>query len=349
MKTCQLKARVAAAVPMLCGAALCVTTTVANAADLTVTAFGGSWEQAYRKCFVQPFEKATGKKVDVVLGTPTQWINQIAANPQRPPIDVMVGSVDSGKIARDRGLVEKISATEVPNIVQLRPKLLEYGSGYGFPVTYGNFGLMYSTTTVKAPPKTWQEFVDGVVAGKWRAGIPGIAYNGTTQGLIALFAKVFGGRVDNVQASLDQIKRLRDSGNVVFYSEPNSPLVALRSGDIDMAMYFDGRAWAEHDAGTSAIGYTNPAPGAVAWPNMAQKVKNSSPLGWKFMDTLASVEGQNCFANAMQYAASNQNVKYSDKVKPRVATEEGSLWISFDDVARNTPAWIEMWNKQIGR
>ena len=321
----------------------------AHAADLTVTAFGGSWEKAYRSCFVEPFEKSTGKKVDVVLGSPTQWINQIAASPQRPPIDVMIGSVDSGKIARDRGLVEKVTPADAPNVTQIHPKLLQYGEGHGFPITFGDFGLMYSTSAVKNPPKSWQEFVDGVVAGKWRAAIPGIAYTGTTQGLIALFAQVFGGRIDNVQAALDQVKRLRDSGNVVFYSEPNSPLVALRNGDIDMAMYFDGRAWAEHDAGTTVIGYLNPAPGAVAWPNMAQKVKNGSPLGWKFMDTLASTEGQSCFANAMQYAASNRNVRYSEKVKPRVATEEGSLWISFDEVAKYSPTWIEMWNKQIGR
>ncbi len=322
---------------------------LAAAADLTVTAYGGSWEQAYRTCFVQPFEKATGKKVDVILGSPTQWINQIAANPQKPPIDVMVGAVDSGKLARERGLVEAISAKEVPNYAQLLPRLVEFGGGYGFPVTYGNFGLMYNTSEVKDPPKSWQEFVDGVVAGKWRAGIPGIAYSGTTQGLIGLFATVFGGSLDNAQVAIDQVKRMRDSGNVVFYSEPNSPLVSLRNGDIDMAMYFDGRAWAEHDAGTSIIGYINPTPGSVAWPNMAQKVKNGSPLGWDSLNTLASAEGQTCFANAMQYAASNTQVSYSDKVKPRVATEGGSLWISFDDVAKNSASWIELWNKQIGR
>ena len=334
----------------LLGACLAVLSTPrATAADLTVTAYGGSWETAYRKCFVQPFEAATGKSVDVILGSPIQWANQIAANPARPPIDVVIGSVDSGKLLRERGLVDKIAAADVPNVTQIEPKLLAYGAGHGFPLGYGNFGLMYNTKTVKNPPKTWKEFVDETVKGTWKVALPGIAYVGTTQGLIALFSQVYGGGLDNVQPGLDQIKRMRDSGNVIFYSEVNAPLVALRSGDVDMAMYFDGRAWAEHDAGTSVIGFTNPAPGSVAWPSMAQKVKNGSPLGFRFMDMLASVEGQSCFANAMQYPASNVNVKYSDKVKPRIAPTASSLWISFDDVARNAPQWIEMWNKQIGR
>jgi hypothetical protein len=44
---------------------------------------------------------------------------------------------------------------------------------------------------------------------------------------------------------------------MVLSSDPNSQM-ALRSGDIDIAMYFDGRAWAEHDANNPDIGYQIP-------------------------------------------------------------------------------------------
>jgi putative spermidine/putrescine transport system substrate-binding protein len=321
----------------------------AQAADLTVTAFGGAWEQAYRKCFVQPFEKQTGKSVDVILGSPMQWINQIAANKEHPPIDVMVGLVDSGEIARERGLVEPISEKVIPNLKDLKPNMLGYGKGYGFPIAFGDYGLMYSKKAVPNPPKSWKEFVDGTVAGKWHAAIPGIAYVGTAQGLIGLFAMVYGGSLDNVQPGLDQVKRMKESGNVTFYSEPNSPLVSLKSGDIDMAMYFDGRAWAEHDANNPDIGYLNPAPGAVAFPTMVQKVKNGSPLGFQFMNMLSSADGQSCFANILQYSASNKNVTYSDKVKPRVPQDKDSMWLPFDVISKKTPEWVETWNKQIGR
>ncbi|MFM0662289.1 ABC transporter substrate-binding protein [Paraburkholderia sediminicola] len=320
-----------------------------QAADLTVTAYGGAWEQAYRKCFVQPFEKQTGKSVDVILGSPMQWINQIGANPAHPPIDVMIGLVDSGEIARERGLVEPVTDAQIPNLKQIKPTMLAYGKGYGFPIAFGDFGLMYSKKAVPNPPKTWKEFVDGTVAGKWHAGVPGIAYVATAQGLIGLFGTVYGDGLDNVQPGLDQIQRMKASGNVSFYSEPNSPLIALKSGDIDIAMYFDGRAWAEHDASNPDIGYLNPKPGAVAFPTMVQKVKNGSPLGFQFMNVLASADGQSCFANLLQYSASNQNVKYSDKVKPRVAQDNDSLWLPFDVVSKKTPQWVEIWNKQIGR
>lgn len=338
-----------ASIPLLLAATAIAVSLPLHAADLTVTAYGGAWEKAYRTCFVEPFEKQTGKTVDVILGSPMQWINQIAANPKKPPIDVMVGLADSGEIARQRGLVEPLDVKHIPNLAQIKPQMLKYGDGYGFPIAYGDFGLMYNTKTVKHPPKTWKEFVDGTIAGKWHAALPGIAYVGTAQGLIGLFAVVYGGNLQNVQPGLDQIKRMADSGNVTFYSEPNSPLVAMKSGDVDIAMYFDGRAWAEHDASNPDIGYLNPAPGAVAFPTMVQKVKNGSPLAYQFMNIVASSEGQSCFANRIQYSASNKNVKYSDKVKPRVAKDEDSMWLPFQEIAKLTPRWIEMWNKQIGR
>lgn len=321
----------------------------ASAADLTVTAYGGAWEQAYRQCFVVPFEKQTGKKVDVVLGSPMQWVNQVAANPAKPPIDVMVGLVDSGEIARQKGLVDPVTAKEVPNFAALKPHLANLGNGHGFPIAYGGFGLMYSAKAVKNPPKSWKEFVDGTLAGKWQVALPGIAYVATAQGFIGLFAHLYGGSLDNVQPGLDQIKKLAAAKNVTFYNEPNSPLVALRSGEIDMAMYFDGRAWAEHDTNNPDVAYLNPAPGSVAFPTMVQKVKNGSPLGYQFMNVLASAEGQSCFVNIMQYNASNPNAQYSAKVAPRIAKDDESLWLSFGDIAKKTPSWVEAWNKQIGR
>ena len=321
----------------------------AHAADLTVTAFGGVWEKVYRECFVQPFQAKTGKTVDVILGSPMQWVNQIAANPAKPPIDVIVGLADTGHILSQRGLAEPISNKEIPNLSHLKPHMVAYGEGYGFPIAYGNFGLMYSKSRIKNPPKTWQEFVDGTISGDWQAALPGIAYVGTVQGLIGLFAKLYGGNLENVQPGLDQIKRMAKSGNVTFYSEPNSPLVAMKSGDIDIAMYFDGRAWAEHDANNPDIAYYDPKPGAVSFPTMVQKVKNGSPLGFEFMNIIASDEGQTCFANKLGYSASSKNVKYEDKVKPRVASDETSLWLPFPDIARHTPEWVDLWNRQIGR
>src|SRR5690606_33361332 len=79
----------------------------ATAADLTVGAFGGVWEQSLRKCAIEPFQKRTGKTVEVVLGSPVQWMNQSAASPDAPPLDIIFRPSDNAFDVIDRGLAEK--------------------------------------------------------------------------------------------------------------------------------------------------------------------------------------------------------------------------------------------------
>ncbi|WP_157259316.1 extracellular solute-binding protein [Burkholderia ubonensis] len=154
------KTRLSSSGPLRAGAFVLACPSVSQAAfsaDLTGTAFGGMWEKAYRKCFVEPFQKTTGKTVDVTLGNPLQWVSQVEANSAKSPIDVMVSTPEAAHIAIERKLLDQVSATEVPNMAQLDPRLVQCGHGYGFPVTYGDFGLMYSTKRVKNPRKSWKE------------------------------------------------------------------------------------------------------------------------------------------------------------------------------------------------
>ncbi len=105
----------------------------ASAADLTVGAFGGVWEQSLRKCVVEPFQKRTGKTVDVVLGAPVQWLNQIAASPNKPPLDVIYNPSETSYDAIDRGLVDLLTTEKVPNLADVRPEFKDLGKGYGVP------------------------------------------------------------------------------------------------------------------------------------------------------------------------------------------------------------------------
>ncbi len=165
-------------------------------ADLVVTAYGGLWEQAFRQCYVVPFEKATGKTVDIVLGSPSQWINQIVASPDKPPIDIIMNGIDQGLDAARRGIVEHYDVAQVPNLKDVDPKFIAAGQGYGSITNYGAMGLAYNAKTVPNPPKSWKEFVDRTVKGDWKASIPGINYASTPETVIWMLADVYGGDIN---------------------------------------------------------------------------------------------------------------------------------------------------------
>ena len=319
-----------------------------SAADLTVGAFGGVWEQSLRKCVIDPWQKKTGKTVDVTLGAPVQWLNQIAASPGKPPLDVVYNPTETSMDAISRGLVDRFTLEKVPNMAELVPEFARIGDGYGTVHNFGAMGIIYNTATVKDPPKTWKEFVEGTIAGKWKATMPGINYpSGGLTISVWQFADMYGGGVDNIQPGLDMIKKMRASSNLSFWSDPNQVLNGLKSGDIDLALYWDGRAWSFIDDGNKEFGYYNPKPGAVVAMTWIQKVKNGSDLSWDFINSALSKEAQSCFGSAIRYGVANSKAVFDPKVEHEITKFGEIILPPFKDVPSRQGKWVESWNKEI--
>ncbi|MDB5511854.1 MAG: hypothetical protein JWR08_1337 [Enterovirga sp.] len=320
----------------------------AGAADLTVGAFGGVWEQSLRKCVIAPFEAKSGKKVDVVLGAPVQWLNQISARSAKPPMDVIYLPTENALDAIGRGLVDKFSADKVPNMADLDPQFAAIGDGYGTVHNYGAMGIIFNKSTVKDPPKTWKEFVDGTIAGKWKATMPNINYpSGGLTISVWQFAEMNGGSIDNVQPGLDLVKKMRGSGNLSFWSDPNQVLNGLKSGDVDMALYWDGRAWSFIDDGNKEFDYYNPKPGAVVAMTWIQKVKNGSDLAYDFINTALSKEAQSCFGSAIRYGVASSKATFGPAVEHQITKIKELVFPPFKEIPSRQAKWVEMWNKEI--
>jgi putative spermidine/putrescine transport system substrate-binding protein len=331
-------------------AALVATAGPAGAADLTVGAFGGVWEQSLRKCVIAPFQKQTGKTVDVVLGAPTQWLNQIAASPGKPPLDIIYNPTETSYEAINRGLVEKFTPADVPNASNVVPRFADMTGGYGAVHNYGAMGIIYNASTVKDPPKDWKAFVDGTIAGKWKASMPSVNYpsGGFTVSIWSM-AKTFGGGVDNIEPGLAKVKEMQRSGNLMFWTDPNSVLNGLKGGDIDMALYWDGRAYSFIDDGNPEFKYTSPEPGVVVAMTWIQKVKNSSPLGFQFADMALSPAAQSCFGSAIRYGIANKDAVFDPKIAHEITPISSLVVPPYQEIVPKQAAWIEAWNKQIGR
>lgn len=334
----------------LCGFIAVAAASSAQAADLTVGAFGGVWEQSLRKCVVEPFQKRTGKTVDVVLGTPVQWINQAAATRDRPPLDVFYNPSETSYDAIDRGIVEQLTLQQVPNLGEVGDRFKDLSKGYGSPHNYGAMGIIYNTQTVKDPPKTWKAFVEGTLAGKWKASLPSVSY--PSAGLtvsIWHFAKLFGGDLNNIQPGLAIVKKMRESGNLSFWTDPNSVLNGLKSGDLDMALYWDGRAWSFIDDGNKDYKYYTPEGGAVVAVTWVQKLKNSSPLGYDFVNQTLSKEAQSCFGSAIRYGIVNKDATFDPKIAHEITKVDDLILPPYREIAPLAGKWVESWNKEVGR
>ena len=341
-------ASVAAAIGLVVGSV--VLTGPAVAADLVVGAFGGIWERSFRECIVDPFQKETGKSVQIVLGSPPQWLNQIAASPNKPPLDIMMTTSDTAHDAINRGLVDKYTLERVPNLAKVAKRFTDVGDGYGVVHNYGSLGLIYNKDTVKNPPKDWREFIEGTVAGKWKSSAPSINYTGGGSSFIVYqISTLYGGGLDNITPGLAQAKRMLDSGNLSLWTDPNQVLNDLKSGEIDIAAYWDGRAWAFIDDGNSGFGYVTPAPGAMAGITWIQKAKGSSDLGFDFVNFALDARRQSCFGSKVRYGTGNVDAVYDKAVAHQITKIDEIIIPPFAELPPRQAKWLEQWNKEIRR
>ena len=65
--------------------------------------------------------------------------------------------------------------------------------------------------------------------------MPDVAYpSGGLTISVWYFAKTFGGDVNNIEPGLAKVKEMQRSGNLIFWTDPNSVLNGLKGGDIDL-------------------------------------------------------------------------------------------------------------------
>ncbi|WP_185984640.1 extracellular solute-binding protein [Aureimonas mangrovi] len=316
--------------------------------DLTVTAFGGIWEESLRKCTIEPFQAATGKQVAVQLGGSAQWLNQISATPSNPPIDVLLISSDAAFDAVERGLVEHLTTEQVPALDQILPRFRELTGDNGAVHNYGTMGVLYNKDVIDEPPASWNELIDGTIEGRWTLAIPGV-----NNGISAMLTTVWywstqlGGDIDNVDPAFEKLAEMRDSGNLVVWNSSSDVIPMMGSGEADIAVYWDGRAWAFIRDGNDEFDFYGPEPGMVPALTWVQKVKNGRELGYEFIDFMLQEEQQSCFAANILYGVGNENATVPGDLQAYMPDHEGLVFPPFEDAAANLASWVERWNREV--
>ncbi|WP_079213558.1 extracellular solute-binding protein [Brucella pituitosa] len=318
-----------------------------SAKEITVTAFGGVWEEAVRTCFVTPFEAKSGAKASVALGGPPQWLAQIEAAPQKPPLDVLIMTPDLALTAAKAGLVDEFTHDKLPNLAKIPQELTDSVEGKGTLFDYGVAGITYNKDRVKNPPKSFAEFVDRVASGEFVASIPSISYAVTPIMLIWAMAKALGGGADNVDPFFRAVEKMKD--NLIYWASPNDFFNHLSSGEADIGIYFDGRTWNHYDAGATWIDFINPEEGGSLNGLAVQKPKNANPLAWDYINEVLDAANQTKFADIMNYGVTNVDVVYSEKLKPRITPWQKTAFPPYEQIAQVRNEWVDRWNREIGQ
>lgn len=324
--------------------------TIANAfaADssnrIVVTAFGGVWQQSIEKNFVPCFKEKTGKDVAIQLGDPAGWINRIRANPGHPPIDIVTLAPADTMRAIRAGMLEDLDKSKLPNLQEISPASYEMWEGKAVNIHQAALGVLYNKQAIPNPPKDWRTLLDNIAAGKYgkRVSMPSGTYTWGPE-FIWFVGQTYEG---DPNTGFEKLKGMMPSV-VKFWTDPTEAINLFATKQVDILLYWDGRAYDFIEKGNSWAGYYNPAPKSLGTASAFAKVKNSPPAAWEFLNCAMSAKAQLGHAQTLGYGVTNMNVVYPNSFKNRITPTSDMVFMPYGKYLDSFGAWIDRWNREM--
>jgi putative spermidine/putrescine transport system substrate-binding protein len=311
---------------------------------LVVTGYGGRWSEVMKKVLVTPFEQQHGVKVEVVTGITTEWVAKLmAAGPDNPPFDVVMGNEPPFPIPRERGFFDKRNVDLAPNIKNVYPRALIGDTSV--VLFWSRIGLAYRPDVVPKKPESWKDFWDDAYAGR-----RGTYVIGNTLGINFLFmaGKVWGQDYFDVDAGLAAVKRAQPK--LVDFTGTMEKHLEQR--EVVIAVLHDGSAWDLQKRGLP-IDWVAPREGTPILDQVIQVTRGSKnkELAWKLVDLYLSPAVQTAFATELYFSPTNRSVKLPAEVAGKIisgpADVEKLVVFDWSVIAKQRPQWTERWNKEM--
>jgi spermidine/putrescine-binding protein len=319
-----------------------------QAQELNVAVFGGSFADNVRACVVEPFQRATGTRVNFVLGNSVQNAARLRATRGRPDVDVAYMDLQVVVQAKAEGLLDEVDQSRLSHLSDIYPSAVDPERRWiGF--MYSSTAIAYNPRELRNPPQSWADLWSPAMRGKLAIG--DISATSGQHFLIAA-ARLNGGSVENVDPGLRAIRELRPHV-VTLYTQADQVVQLIERGDIAAAVWFSDRVGAAARNGVP-VAVVFPREGAIGiLPTFAipQGARNKQ-LAERYMDTALSPEAQLCFAERQYAGPTNRRVELPAQLAALVPYRESVDRLYFpppEVVARNLPAWTERWNREVAR
>ncbi|MEO5697752.1 MAG: ABC transporter substrate-binding protein [Burkholderiaceae bacterium] len=289
-------------------------------AQLTVINFGGANGKAQQKAYFEPFEKATGTKVQQVEYNGEQA--KIKAMVETKNISWDVVEVESPDVARgcDEGLFERLDWTKIGNKADFQPAAVkECGVG----IFVWSTVMAYDGDKLKAGPATWADFWDVKKTPGKRGLRKGARYNLE----VALMAD--GVKPADVYKELATkegadraFKKLSElKPNIHWWEAGAQPPQFLVAGDVVMTSAYNGRIDAAQREGRNLkISWTGGIYDLDYWTIV--KGSPNKEAAMKFIAFASTPDAQAEYARNISYGPTNDKAlaKLDTKVLAQLPT-----------------------------
>ncbi|WP_431281488.1 ABC transporter substrate-binding protein [Humitalea sp. 24SJ18S-53] len=317
----------------------------AQGGGIVSTVFGGVWEREYRRTVVEPFERETGIRLQLKLGSSAEWLTSSMVTRRNPEIDLMMLPYPDNIRAVMEDLAMPLTAADIPNLAEVEPVWTSQFRNHGVGLDYVSYGIAYRRDLVPKPITSWRDLWDPALRGK--VSLPQIGGWGSWE-LIVMAARLNGGSEDNLAPGFAALRELRPNLRQFF-----------RSGVDVTNMLSSGEAWvvgmtthippyALIDAG-QPVTYVVPSEGGMVGLASYHIAKNSrnAALCKRFVNFALSKPVQENLCNALVAGPVNKNAVVTAAVRERVPPTDRLQVFDWFKIVPQMSALTDRWNREV--
>jgi len=214
---------------------------------LQIGCYGGAFTDVEQRFVAEPFTARTGIKITWINGNPSDHLAKLIASRGRPaPYDIVYLDDDIEAEAVNAGVLGKSGADDLPNLKFLYAQAINK-DGFGPALNFYSTGIAYNVEKFKAAgvpaPTSWADLWNPKLAG--HVGVPTLE-NTMGHAFLVAAEHLAGGDESTPEKGIDKIAQIKAQ------SYPGSSPVLdplLRSGDVWVAPWLNGRTWGLIDRG----------------------------------------------------------------------------------------------------
>lgn len=320
---------------------------------LYLAGYEGAFQTVMENEILPPFEAANNVKVIYVGGRSAETLAKLQAQQGNQEINVAI--MDDGPMyqAIHFGFCSPVADAPVyGDVLEIaRPANFAGNAlGLGLAVT----GIAYNTESFEkngwAAPTSWNDLTDKKFEQRVASSPIGGTYGLHT---LVMFARINGGGETNIAPGFDAIREGL-APNVLSWTASNDQLAQMfQSGDIDIAVWGNGRAVGLRNAGMP-IEFVYPDEGAPTIAITACAVAGAAlpEESQALLQHLVSPEVQVKFAQ-QGFGPTNTTTTLSDEIAADLPVSEDRvsklLSVDWDVINENRAEWTNEWNRTVER
>lgn len=315
----------------------------AQAKELKIIAWGGSYGEAMRANWMDPFAAESGITSEIQLQSSSmETLAALRANKGRIEDDLWLSAISPATLAMRDGLLESIPVDKLANASLLPDKMANenFVGVWNLP-----YGIIYNAETTPFEITQWEDLKDERLKGK--IGAPyGANYSGL---FIALLAALAGGDEKNVDPGFELAKAMKPNFSV-FTTSDAEHIRLMSSGEIDVIAFAPVANYFTLRKTGPQFRFVCPKPFIPVSINNIVILKGGDiEPATRFIDFIISKGPQEGIARQLGCLPINTEAEVSPELREAVPEDTQFRYMDEPTIAGVLPAWNDRWQQEIQR